>query len=153
MRNICNALERGSRSNWCVRLWLCYVMCLCSDGRQKRTKQYATDAELAERLWSTSTDLCKLSTTWPAELSAALSLLASYSRNQASNSSLNLVIIQRKLNSLAVVMFGTLEPQSQSQGQWVWFKANKRGPTKHSHVWLNLWFNQYSTCTVCQKLL
>lgn len=31
------------------------------DSRQKRAKRYATDAQLAERLWTISADLCKLS--------------------------------------------------------------------------------------------
>jgi len=42
---------------------LASILCLCSESRQKSTKPYATDAEFAERLWTISADLCKLSTT------------------------------------------------------------------------------------------
>jgi len=62
----------------CVKIatsnWYCNVMCLCSNGRQKRAKRYATDAELTERLWSISTDLCKLSTTWHSHWTCSLNL-------------------------------------------------------------------------------
>jgi hypothetical protein len=34
--------------------------CVYSDQRQRRTKQHATDPELAERLWNISKEMCHL---------------------------------------------------------------------------------------------